>query len=335
MAEINNAAVYAHSETTRQRVMASLSREEIKAFTRRSDWMGVWTLVSLWAGIAACFLMMMWGIETGGVWAALALFLGVTLLGGRQLALAIATHEASHSTLFQSRWANDVLCDWLCARPLGLDLAKYRQHHFIHHTRTGTDDDSDISLVKGLPTTRRSMARKFLRDLSGLSGLKFLLGRIMMDAGMMKWTVANDVVRLPWSGWGFHLRTWVSTATPALLANAVLLGLLTLAGYPLLYLAWVVAYVVPFPLFIRIRSMAEHAGMARTDDMFRNTRTTRAGWLARVTVAPLRVNFHQEHHALASVPWYRLPRLHRTLRERGLVAPAPGYWSVLQQLSSE
>ena len=49
---------------------------------------------------------------------------------------------------------------------------------------------------------RASLARKLLRDMSGLTGLKFLLGRLLMDAGVLKWTVASDVVRLPQAGRG-------------------------------------------------------------------------------------------------------------------------------------
>ena len=39
------------------------------------------------------------------------------------------------------------------------------------------------------------------------------------------------------------------------------------------------------PLFVRIRSIAEHGCLPRSPDMFLNTRTTQAGWLARMTVA--------------------------------------------------
>ena len=68
--------------------------------------------------------------------------------------------------------------------------------------------------------------------------------------------------------------------------------------------------------------------------MLRNTRSTRAGFLARMTVAPIRVNFHIEHHFMASVPYFRLLALHRVLRERGVVPPSPSYVDVLKMVSS-
>jgi fatty acid desaturase len=56
--------------------------------------------------------------------------------------------------------------------------------------------------------------------------------------------------------------------------------------------------------------------MARSADPLLNTRTTRATLVARATVAPLHVNYHLEHHLLPTVPWFRLPALHRAVAPR-------------------
>jgi fatty acid desaturase len=74
--------------------------------------------------------------------------------------------------------------------------------------------------------------------------------------------------------------------------------------------------------------------VTRSSDVLENTRTTRAGPLLRLTVAPNRVNYHVEHHLLAGVPFYRLPKLHRMLREKGLLAEPPSYRDVLRLASS-
>lgn len=333
---ISSDAVYDHSPVTRRKVTDLFSRAEIQHLTARSDAWGAWGIASTWGLIAGAFALTGWALTQPLAVMIPAGALGVALLGGRQLALAILTHEASHKTLFASGWANDVLADWLCARPLGLDLAKYRVHHFIHHTRTGTPEDTDISLVAGLPCTRASLLRKFGRDLSGLTGLKFLLGRVLMDAGFLKWTVASQVEKLPQEGrtpW-VVVKTFAGNTWKAVVMNGLLYGVLAATGHGELYLAWVLAYLIPYPLFIRIRAMAEHAGTERSADMFRNTRTTRAGWVARTFVAPCHVNFHIEHHAMASVPYYRLPEAHVLLRARGLAEEPPGYLEVIHRLSS-
>jgi len=321
---------------TRRKFTDLFSREEIRMLTARSDLMGFWAVGSTWAVIAGAFVLLAWAGTQPLAVAMPAFALGLCLIAGRQLCLAILMHDASHGTLFRTKWLNDVLADWTCARPIWNDLAKYRAHHFVHHTQTGTAEDSDISLVEPFPCTRAALARKFLRDLSGLTGLKFLFGRLLMDLGYLQWTIANDVVRLPQDGVTplQRARLLLRNATPTAVVNALLLAALWAAGHPWLFGAWVLAYMTPFSLFLRIRSMAEHACTEKTPDMFRNTRSTRAGWLARATVAPLHVNHHLEHHVMASVPYFRLPRMHRLLRARHAVPAPPGYLDVLRLVSS-
>jgi fatty acid desaturase len=307
-----------------------LSPAEIRELTRRSNLRGFWAIGSTWAIIAAAFAAV-------ARWPNPATFLAaVIVLGGRQLALAILMHEAAHRTLFANRFSNDVVTDWLCARPVHGNVEKYRKHHLQHHAHTSTDLDPDLSLVTPFPTTRRSLARKFARDLSGATGLKRNAGLLMMDCEVLGYTVAGDAKRLARNGRSTmdYVRAGIRNAAGFFITNAAILGVLALAGHPWVYWAWVIADLTTFNLFVRIRSLAEHACTERTTDPYRNTRTARAGLLARMTVAPVRVNYHLEHHLLVAVPYYRLPRLHALLRERGAVLEAPGYLDVLRTVSA-
>lgn len=315
---------------TRRKLGEFFSKAEIAELTTRSDWRGGWAIFFNWAVVAGAFaLMALWPNP-------LSFLLGLIVLASRQLAFAILQHEGAHGTLFKTRWFNEVFTDWTCARPIWQNLPKYRAHHLVHHTKTGTELDPDLSLHAGFPTTRRSLARKFLRDVTGITGLKLLYGQWLMDAGIIKWTVANDIQHLPQEGrsrldvW----RTALGNMTPMLVTNGLLFGVLAASGHPWLYGMWVLAYLTPLPLFVRIRSIAEHGCMEHSPDMFKNTRTTRAGWLARMTVAPARVNYHMEHHLMASVPFYRLPRMHALLRAKQAVPLAPGYAEVLRIAST-
>jgi fatty acid desaturase len=319
------------NETTRQKVTDIFTREEIRMLTERSDLMGFAAVGFTWGVILLTFAALVWAANQS-LYIAVPVFLAsLIVLGGRHLALAILHHEAAHGTLFKTRWLNEEFADWVVARPIWNDVAKYRKHHLVHHAKTSSNEDTDISLSRPFPTTRTSLARKFLRDVSGLTGVKFLIGRLLMDASILKWTVANDYERLPQDGRSALdvAITLLRNMTPMLLVNAVLVTLLWASGHAWLYGVWVLAYLTPYPLFLRIRSMAEHACTERTPDMFRNTRSTQAGFLARATVAPIRVNYHIEHHVMASVPYFRLPLMHRMLRERGAVSAPPGYWKVL------
>lgn len=307
-----------------------LSREELRPFTQRSNLRGWFSVFTVWAYVAACFALAAL-LPHPLTWV-----LCVLLLGGAQHALAVLEHEGAHNTLFTQRWMNDHIPDWLGARLVWQNLHKYRAHHLKHHARTGAEDDPDRSLHRGFPCDRRSLRRKLLRDISGFTGLKLTVGLILMDAGVLKWTVASEVERLPQDGrrWWHYPRDFFRNAGPMLITNAVLFGALNALGIAWTYLLWVAAFLTSFPLYVRIRSIAEHSGLPHTTDVMRNTRSTAANWLARLTVAPLDVNFHREHHALASVPHYRLRALHEFLRKTGRIEQAPSYGQVLVQVSS-
>lgn len=307
-----------------------LTKDEIRRLTRRSNARGLWAIASTWAVIAGAFAVL-------ARWPSPWTFAGaVVVLGGRQLALAILMHEAAHRTLFEARFGNDVVTDWLCARPVHGHVEKYRRHHMQHHAHTATDQDPDLSLIAPFPTTRRSLARKFARDLLGATGLKRWFGLFLMDCEVLGYTVAGDARRLPRNGRraSDYLRAGLRNGGGFVFTNAAIAGVLAACGHLWVYSAWLVADLTVFNLFVRIRSLAEHACTERTTDPFKNTRTTLAGPLARATVAPVGVNFHLEHHLLVAVPYYRLPELHALLRERGAVPPPPSYAGVLREVSA-
>ncbi|MFP5440531.1 MAG: fatty acid desaturase family protein [Gammaproteobacteria bacterium] len=321
---------------TRRRITDLFSRDEIRMLTERSDARGFGAIAFTWSVIVATLAMLAWAAQQSLAIAIPAFIAGFVVLGGRHLALAILMHEAAHGTLFRTKWLNDVFTDWVCAKPIWNDVQKYKVHHFAHHAHTAQAGDTDLSLVEGLPCSRASLWRKFARDLFGLTGLKFLLGRVLMDAGVLKWTVASAQTKLPQHGrrWHDYLRDFLRNSYGMFITNGMLFALAWASGHAWLYGMFVLSYITPFPLILRIRSMAEHACTESSADMFRNTRTTRAGLLARMTMAPHRVNFHIEHHVMASVPYWKLPLMHRMLRERGAVAAPPGYLDVLRMVSA-
>ena len=307
-----------------------LSPEEIRSLTRRSNAVGFLAIGSTWAIVAGA-LALVARFPNPWVFA-----LAVVVVGGRQLAFAILMHEAAHRTLFESTLLNDVVADFLCARPIGNDVARYKRHHLRHHTHTGTEENPDLGLVTPFPTTRRSLARKFARDLLGATGLKHFIGQWLIDCEVLEYTVSTGVRKKPRGDRTAldYLRAGARNGGGFVLTNLALLGILAATGHAWLYWVWAVSYLTTFHLFVRIRSLAEHACTERSEDPFRNTRTTRAGLLARATVAPIRVNYHLEHHLLVAVPYFRLPACHALLRERGAVPEAPGYLDVLRTVSA-
>ena len=311
------------------------SRDEIKELTTTSDLHGAWAVGSTWTVIVMTFGTVAYSWEYLPTWGkVLMCALALAILAGRQLALAILMHDASHHSLFKTKWLNTHLTDWLCARPIWNDVSKYRPYHLKHHAKTSQPDDPDLGLVKNFPITQSSLFRKFFRDLNGQSGLKFLAGRVLMDLELLEWSVSNDPKPIP-HGDRSNLelaKNLLKNSSGMLISNAAIFSALWASGHPKLYLLWPLAYITPFPLFIRIRAMAEHAGLETSHSALSNTRTTRAGWLARALVAPIHVNYHIEHHLMASVPHQKLGRMHQMLREREYVDAPPSYLDVIRSL---
>jgi fatty acid desaturase len=323
----------ARAEAPRRTAATWLSAAELAQLTAASDARGALSVLLTWGLIAAAFVLLAHFPRAPLAW-----LVALVVLGGRQLALAILMHEASHHSLFAHPALNRLVGQWLCAAPVWQRLDDYRAHHARHHARTSLGDDPDLGLASAFPTTRAAVARKLLRDLTGVAFARRVAALLLMDAGVLTYTASTSARRVePMPGLAAMLRSLARHLGPVLLTNGVLCALLAWSGHAWLYGAWALAWATTFSVFVRVRSIAEHGMTQTSTDALRNTRTTRAGLLARLTVAPHHVNFHLEHHLLPSVPHYRLPRLHRLLRERGAYAEAThaqSYWDVLRLAGS-
>src|SRR5262249_17103445 len=166
---------------------------------------------------------------------------------------------------------------------------------------------------------------------------KRVLGLLAMDLELLEYTVTAEIKSLPRRPILEHLSAGARNAFGVIVTNAALAGALALSGHAWVYVAWPIAFVTTFGVVLRVPWIAEHACMEVSEDPLRNTRTTLAGPLARLVIAPHRVGYHLEHHLLMTVPYFRLPALHRLLVERGAIpeqAIARGYLAVLRQASS-
>lgn len=287
---------------------AYLTSDEIRPLAARSNLMGVWLLVHCWGTIAlAVLLFALWPNP-------LTFILAVMVIGSRQLGLAILMHDAAHSALFRTRALNEFVGEWLCGRPILAELASYRHYHLTHHRFTQTDKDPDLVLSSKFPTTRASLLRKFGRDLTGQTGIKQLAGQILMS---FRLAGDEDAVKAAASDFAqaFKARDlWKSL--PVFLAVIVLLGLIGDWWWGLAF--WLLPFLTWFQLVLRIRNIAEHGATEQSENPLQNVRTTLAGPLERLLVAPYWVNYHLEHHMVMHVPCWRLREMHGLLMSKGL-----------------
>ena len=305
-----------------------LTPEETKALLVKSDVLAGWDILHTWLWIAGA-------LAISGIWPhPLTIILSIIVLGGKQVACAIIMHDASHYAMFSGKAANERWGNWLGGYPIFIDLRRYRPYHLQHHNYTGSDDDPDINLTRGYPTTRASMVRKVVRDLCGLTGIKAFAGLLAMHAGILRFNLGNRVERVPTAEQlgKRRIAELAHNIAGPLAANAILFAILWAVGAPWLYLLWFGAYLTTYQACLRVRSIAEHSVVPNRFDPQLNTRTTYANVLTRILFAPLRVNYHAEHHLLMTVPSYRFPQMHALLKARGYYGRgllSPGYWAVL------
>ncbi len=292
-----------------------LTRDEVAYFTAKSDWQAWRMVLGTWLFITAIFAIV-------AVWPnPLTLLAAVILLAGRQLALSVLMHDCGHHTLFRSARLNDIVGQWLCALPVMNDQPSYARGHLDHHRKAGSPADPDLSNYQDYPVSRASFRRKAIRDLTGQTGFK-LMSYIFRGASGVISNEKRD------------------SALPFVQQLLVQLGLflvLAVCGIGWTFLLWVVAYMTVFMFIIRVRQIAEHAAVPDLfdSDSRLNTRTVEAPWWQRLVFAPCGVNFHMEHHFMASVPCYKLKELREHLRTRHALDQVPefrGYGQLLRHV---
>jgi len=293
-----------------------MTDQELIEVRTRFTWKSVALIAHAWALILGSIAMV-------AVWPnAFTFVLAVAIIGSRQLGLAILMHDGAHGCLANGEKLNMALSQWFCAYPVFAETKGYRRYHLQHHARTQQEDDPDLILSAPFPITRPSYRRKFWRDISGQTGYAQRKAQFLNALGDPSWPLAQRAARFR------------DKLGPQLLFNLVFLAGLAAAGvwwaYPLLWLLPLLTWMM---VITRIRNIAEPAVVPDSDDPLRNTRTTRAGFLERLFIAPYYVNYHLEHHLLFYVPCYNLPRVHRILSRSPHAARMevqPNYAAVLR-----
>ena len=268
------------------------------------------TVLSCWAQAI--------GIAAGAVWVGNPLvWVAALFLMGRSIVMFnILGHEAAHRLLFRNRRLNDFVGRWLLAYPAFQAFDLYRRSHFAHHRDELGPDEPDVGLYAGYPITKASLRRKLARDAFGVSGFKImrqLLGALDSHGGR------PVVLRI-------------------LAVQGALIAACILAGHPWLYFVlWLVPYLTVWRVLNRLRAIAEHAGMERSDDRRGTTHHVRQSWPARFWMVPYHAGWHLAHHVDMAVPWRNLPRLHDELEAAGWVTPEltyPSYMALWKALAS-
>ena len=238
------------------------------------------------------------------------------LMGRANAMFGILSHEAAHRVMFSKQRVNDLVGQWLCAAPSFSSNAAYRRVHMAHHRDEFGPDEPDLGLYGGYPITASSFWRKMRRDAFFESGYKNLKGFLR---GLTKPVSRNTTIGI--------LAVQVAIAT-----------VLTLSigwwAYPVL---WLAPWMTIWRVLNRLRAIAEHGGMQRSDDKRETTLHVRQNPIARFLFTPYNVGYHLAHHVDSGVPMWNLPKLNTELERSGYITNAityPNYRALWRALRS-
>ncbi len=249
-------------------------------------------------------------------WGAIIAFL---VIGNRQYALSVLTHEGDHRTLFARRRTNDLFAQAALCAPVGVDFHGERKNHGRHHQLLATEDDPDRYLYS---VVDKSTRLDFVLFLTGLTMFPRALHKALHGgAGPSAPTPFAEALK------GFVLRRGATLAAQAMIFLAIW------SRFPAwYYLAFWIAPIYPL-VFVphKIRMFCEHALPVLPDAAADPLRliTFAPGAVERALFSPYHLNLHAEHHLWPYVPYYNLPRLQPLLAGRPEVAVRRSYLGFL------
>ena len=132
----------------------------------KKDFINIITLAAMWVQVGLAFALF---IQYPNPFT---FFISALVIAAKQFQMVVFMHDGAHGLIFKNRKLNDWASQWLCAFPVMTDTLPYRKVHSQHHKFTDTEKDPDLGLTEAFPTSRQSLLRKFLRDLTGIAGFR-------------------------------------------------------------------------------------------------------------------------------------------------------------------
>ena len=217
-------------------------------------------------------------------------------------------HELSHGTVFRTRKLNEWVgraCGFVLFYPRTFDQVQHMAHH--RHTQDWAQDGE-------LARPKYNLTSYVL----WMSGVTYWYTRWRRLARFTLGKVTEPYVPA-------HRRAeLVREARWHVAGYALLLGASVVAQSGALVLLWL-APMLTMKFVHQLQNTIEHLGLAHTDDILNNTRSTRTNpvmrWLA------WQMQYHTAHHAFPAVPFHRLRQLHEALFDaQGRAPPSMSYW---------
>lgn len=215
-------------------------------------------------------------------------------------------HECTHTTPFKTEWINEWsgrISGFLIIQPFHW----FRYFHFAHHRFTN-DPERDPELV-GKPKPK-TVAQYIIFALAPL----YWKSKVLLLFSNAHGRAFDDFVPK-----NAHQQLRTEARVSIAIYFAILMFSILVS--PVLVWVWLVPLFIGFP-FLRLYHLAEHGLCPAVDDMFENSRTVFTNRIVRLVA--WNMPYHIEHHTLPMVPFFRLPRLHRLVKDH-LKTTSDGY----------
>ncbi len=278
-----------------------LDKETLKSLTARTDWQGLLQALGYLAllGVSGASVCVAWGRAP---WYALAALIAAH--GTFFAFLLNGFHELVHGTVFKSKWLNALFLDVFSFLSWNNPVA-FRASHTQHHLNT-LHPPYDLEVVLPIQLTPMGFVLSAVIDFIGLFGIArdtvpLAFGHIHGEWQLALFPEAHRQSRQRLVRWARIL----------LIGHALVVAASAVTGL------WQIAVVVTAARFYGgwlqwLCNNTQHIGLQDNVPDFRLCcRTIRLNPFVRFLY--FHMNFHTEHHMYASVPCYKLGRLHRTI----------------------
>lgn len=242
------------------------------------------------------------------LWAQIPAIAFLTIVAGYGLnLLGVIGHEGTHGNFVKNRRLSAVIGIFSASAVVSYMEMGFALSHWNHHRFTNQKDDPNVYPVENLKSwwSRLLMSRinynlVYLKDTFSMA-----MGKIPTFKYKVAFTEADQILfaRLNFLFAAMWIALYAAIFTIDWRAGLFVVALPTLA----------VKFIAACQIFI------DHGGLD-DDRLFRNSWSRTSPLM---TILFFGANYHNEHHAYPGIPCYRLPQVHRILREKGVFEAVP------------
>lgn len=329
MSKILNPGSYRASSFSFQQIRNKLPEEQQKRIERLIQIDPVLSILQ-YAKVYCCIAM---AIALGAYsWHPLVVVAVIVFIAGRQHSLYILNHEASHNLLFKApstnKWVATVFSNLVMFHhPEAWSFVQWKRIHMRHHLYLFTNRDPNYvgRREKGDTTTVHGSSRLIWLCIRAgiMSSFQFFIGR--QDYAESR--VTAEVNKGYYSHLSCLFRLFKNDREMQM-ESIVRLTFIVVVGATLNFFQWwipfIVFWIVPmytvYPMLLTFMDLTEHRWTDSSGDIENNSRSVRAGALAKLIMSVLPRGFHREHHFCPRVAVTKLPELSAILCEEGIVS---------------